>query len=92
MTFEWDEEKNLINQKKHKISFSEAARVFLDEKRIDKPDTNHSDFEERRNTIGMVGKILFVVYTERKENTRIISARKATKGEKDEYYCNYDIR
>lgn len=40
----------------------------------------------------MVGKILFVVYTERGENTRIISARKTTEEEKNEYYRDYDIR
>ena len=92
MNFEWDKEKERKNQEKHGVSFSEAARVFLDRKRIDKTDENHSEFEERRNTIGMIGKILFVVYTERKESVRIISARKATKEEQREYYRDYDIR
>ena len=65
---------------------------FLIKKRIDYPDDEHSIFEERRYTIGMVGTVLFVVYTERNENTRLISARKATAEEKNEYYRNYDIR
>ncbi len=40
----------------------------------------------------MVEGVLFVVYTERNENIRIISARKATKEDTDEYYDGYDIR
>ena len=88
MRFEWDEEKNLINIKKHDgISFSMAVRVFLDENRIEKYDLDHSTEEDRYNVIGMVEKLLFVVYTEREKDTiRIISARKATKEECDEYY------
>ena len=93
MTFEWDEEKNTINIAKHGIPFNLAALVFLDEKHIEMFDKKHSDYEDRWNIIGQAGKILFVVYTERKENTiRIISARKATKEEINEYYKNYDIR
>jgi len=53
--------------------------VFLDEKRIEKYDRKHStDTEDRWNVIGKVDDVLFVVYTERNERTRIISARKAT--------------
>ena len=48
--------------------------------------------EDRWNVIGKVDGILFVVYTERKENIRIISARKATKEETNEYYDGYDLR
>ena len=40
----------------------------------------------------MVGKVLFVVYTERGKRTRIISARKATKEEENEYYDGYEFR
>lgn len=88
MTFEWD------NQKNHDgISFEFAVRVFLDEKRIEKYDWMHSsDTEDRWNVIGRVEDVLFVVYTERNERTRIISARKATQEEIYEYYNNYDIR
>lgn len=95
MTFEWDEKKNAINKKKHGISFEMAVRVFLDEKRIEKLDFEHSTFEEERtNIIGRVSDILvlFVVATDRNGNRRIISARRAEKNEEAEYYENYDAR
>lgn len=94
MTFEWDEDKNRINKKKHDgISFELAVRVFLDEKRLDKYDAEHSTiYEERWNVIGRVEDILFVVYVEVNSRIRIISARKADKEETDEYYRNYDLR
>ena len=95
MTFEWDENKDRLNQKNHDgISFEYAARVFLDSKRIEMLDENHSDeSEERYNVLGCVERILFVVYTERgSDNIRIISARRATPKEEKLYYENYDIR
>ena len=95
MTFEWDENKDRLNQKNHDgISFEYAARVFLDSKRIEMLDENHSDeSEERYNVIGCVERILFVVCTERgSDNIRIISARRATPKEEKLYYENYDIR
>lgn len=94
MEFEWDDDKNAYNKEKHDgISFEFAVRVFLDEKRIEKYDAKHStDAEDRWNVIGMVEDILFVVYTERGSRTRIISARKATTEEINEYYNDYDLR
>ena len=95
MTFEWDENKDRLNQKNHDgISFEYAARVFLDSKRIEMLDENHSDESEGRyNVTGCVERILFVVYTERgSDNIRIISARRATPKEEKLYYENYDIR
>ena len=95
MTFEWDEKKNAINKKKHGISFEMAVRVFLDEKRVEKLDLEHSTLEEERiNIIGRVSDmlVLFVVATDRNGNTRIISARRAEKDEEEEYYENYDAR
>ena len=86
---EWDDEKNEINKKKHGISFETAAEVFLDENRIDDYDEFHSDFEDRIKVIGMVGEILTVIYTERSEKYRLISARKANKKEKRDYYGQY---
>lgn len=86
--------KNRINKEKHDgIGFEYAVRVFLDEKRIERYDALHSTLmEDRWNAIGMVGRILFVVYTERGERTRIISARRATKEEEREYYDGYEFR
>ena len=88
MNFEWDEEKNRINIKKHKISFEKAIQVFLDPMHLEIPDP--CETEERWDAIGFVGSILFVVYTERKEDViRIISARKAEKEEIDGYKDGY---
>jgi uncharacterized DUF497 family protein len=52
MAFEYDEEKNRINIKKHGIDFRSAARVFFDYDRIEIVDENHSNYEERYDTIG----------------------------------------
>ena len=84
--FEWDEEKNKINYKKHGIRFESAVLVFDDEYRIDLYDEAHSEFEDRFNTIGMVDDVLFVVYTERMDRIRLISARIATEWERRLYY------
>lgn len=86
LNFEWDEDKNQLNLKKHGIDFEIAMLVFNDLQRIEIYDMEHSINEDRYNTIGMVNDILFVVYTERKENIRLISARLATKTERSIYY------
>lgn len=86
MKFEWNEEKNRINQQKHGISFETAMMVFNDDDRIEIYDFEHSVDEDRYNTIGKVDDVLFVVYTERKENIRLISARLATRLERSVYY------
>ena len=87
---EWDDNKNEINKKKHGISFDDAAWVFLDENKIDDIDKLHSDDEDRYKVIGRVGKVLVVIYTERLDKFRIISARYATKKECDKYYGQFD--
>lgn len=89
MQFEWDDEKNKINIKKHKISFSVAKFVFNDENRIEIFDEIHSIDEDRYITIGLIDQVpivVMVVYTERSQNIRIISARKATAEERRIYY------
>ena len=86
--FEWDEEKEKMNIKKHGISFSTAAYVFNDPNRIEYYDEKHSEFEDRYATIGMVGKVLTVIYTVRGDKNRIISARIATNLERSAYYGN----
>ena len=85
LEFEWDEEKAAANLKKHGIDFRDAALVFNDPFRKEFYDAAHSGDEDRYNTIGKVDEILFVVYTERKERIRLISARKATKLERRRY-------
>lgn len=84
--FEWDEEKAEINFRKHKVRFETAAEVFLDENYIENYDGLHSDNEDRYKIVGEVEKILVVIYTERGERNRIISARRADKDEEKEYY------
>ena len=72
-----------------KVRFKVAAHVFLDENRLDNYDEIHSDFEDRIKTIGMVGEILTVIFTERGEKYRLISARKANRKERNDYYGQY---
>ena len=84
--FVWDSEKANINKKKHKVTFEDAVRVFLDNYRLDYYDELHSDDEERIKTVGVVLNVLAVIYTERGDRNRIISARRADKDEEEQYY------
>ena len=89
MQFDWDDDKEKSNIEKHGIDFSTAALVFGDNNRIEKYDELHSINEDRYITIGSINEvaiIVMVVYTEREELVRIISARLATKREKEAYY------
>ncbi len=90
-TFEWDENKDKINKIKHGVSFKVATKVFEDENRIERPDYNHSQEEDRWQVIGKVHEVLFVVYTERGDVTRLISAREADDLEKEIYYGDSDL-
>ena len=90
MIFEWDEPKNTINKLKHRISFELATSVFDDPKYVEYRDLEHSKDEDRYIAIGRArGKILilFVAYTERGSVIRLISARRATKEEREVYYA-----
>ncbi len=86
--FEWDADKNRLNFLKHKISFEEALFVFWDPDCFIESDLKHSTHEHREYAIGLTQKgVLFIVYTIRKfpAVTRLISARKASQQERDEY-------
>lgn len=87
--FDWDENKNQINQKKHGIDFDEASSVFFDERAILFDDPEHSEYEDRFLLLGMsdTAKVCIVCHCYRESDTviRIISARKATKKEVDRY-------
>lgn len=86
--FDWDENKNQINQRKHGISFEEAKTVFYDEQALLEFDELHSEDEDRFRIIGCSdnGNILLVVHCIRDETViRIISSRKATATEKAGY-------
>ncbi|MBR2600668.1 BrnT family toxin [Candidatus Saccharibacteria bacterium] len=83
---EWSESKNAVNVKKHGLSFETAALVFEDVNRVEFYDTVHSVGEDRYITIGIVNKLITVVYTERVKALRIISARVATAAERKIYH------
>ncbi|QQZ30268.1 BrnT family toxin [Thiothrix subterranea] len=89
MKFEWDTAKAASNQRKHGISFEEAKSVFFDEFAVQFYDEEHSDVEDRFLMLGLSdeSKILLVCHCERDSGTtiRIISARKATKNERQYY-------
>ncbi len=81
--FEWDEEKNRINKRKHKVSFQEAQYAFLDPDRIIAEDRQHSDDEKRYYCFGEVkGGVLTVRFTYRKNKIRIIGAGYWRQGKK----------
>ena len=85
--YTWDLDKERINVRKHGVSFAEAATVFDDESRLERPDWSHAD-EERLVSTGWsrTGRLLTVVTSERDhESPRIISAWRATKRERDAY-------
>lgn len=86
MKFEWDENKNKRNRQKHGVSFEEAKEVFKDEKRVEYQDLRFDYGEDRWKTIGqVVGIILSVMYTMRQTTIRLISARRASRNEREEY-------
>lgn len=89
LRFEWDQNKNLINQKKHNISFEEAQTVFYDENALLIDDPDHSEEEERFILLGFSrqANMLVVCHCYRHSDSviRIISARKATKNEERSY-------
>ena len=73
--FEWDEEKNRANVRKHGIDFALALKVFDDPYYLEFYDTLHSTRREERFIVyGVVERVLVVVYTVRSPALRIISA------------------
>lgn len=88
--FEWDENKNRINKRKHNVSFEEAMTVFYDDEALLIDDPEHSEREERFILLGFSqqAKLLVVCHCCRNNESviRIISARKATKNEAKQYY------
>jgi uncharacterized DUF497 family protein len=90
---EWDSEKARLNIQKHGVSFETAQYVFSDPERLwrfDRSENNKSG-EERCQSLGKVGKVLFVIYEECGENKRIISARLADKNDRRSYNGYYQI-
>ena len=87
MRFEWDDDKALYNLEKHGVSFGEATEVFYDPNALEDYDVDHSTEEMRFFIIGLSSRrLLYVIYAEREGDlVRIISARKADRGEKEIY-------
>ena len=85
--FEWDQNKEEKNIRKHGVSFHEGATVFGDSLSWTFPDPDHSVYEERLLTIGISsqGRIIIVSHTDRNIKTRIIGARPATPRERRDY-------
>ena len=87
LDFEWDDDKAAANVRKHGVSFEQAALAFRDLFAVEWLDMREGYGEERIILVGTSqGQILAVVYTEREERIRIISARRATKHEKATYF------
>ena len=91
--FEWDDEKEQTNFRKHGIHFRTAAKVFWDPHKLIRVDEEHPE-ELRYDILGMVGKVLFVVCTikvrENENVVRLISARIANAAEKARYLYGDD--
>lgn len=87
LEFEWDEAKATENYTKHGVSFDLARKVFTDTFAVERIDGRRDYGEERVTIIGMAeGRLLFVVYTMRGENIRLISARGAEPYERRYYH------
>ena len=89
MNYEWDNEKAILNLRKHSVDFLDAIAALEDRNRLEQIDARVEYGEERLQIVGMArGFILFVVATMRSEDhCRIISARKADRDEQDWYYA-----
>jgi len=85
--FEWDPEKAAANIRRRRVSFNEAATVLEDPLSTTFPDEAHSEGEMRFVTVGVSqrGRLLVVAHTERNDTIRIISARRATRREREFY-------
>ena len=88
MSIEFDPVKARTNLRKHGVSFAHAEQALLDPMAltIEDPDSRG---EQRFVTLGMdsLGRVLVIVHTQRDERTRLISARKASRGEADQYHA-----
>ena len=87
LEFTWDPAKAASNLRKHGVSFEDASSVFRNSLAKVLPDPTHSPQEQRSLIIGHSagGRVLLVVFTERGDRIRIISARDASARERREY-------
>jgi hypothetical protein len=86
--YEWDPVKAQANLRKHKVPFLMACEAFKDGNRLERLDTSGDFDEERWIVLGRVGHtVLSVVYTQRGERIRLISARRADRNEQRTYWA-----
>ncbi len=89
LRFDWDSKKDTQNRRKHRVSFDEAESVFVDEHALLIDDPEHSTVEDRFIVLGLSAKLRILVvahaYREDEGVIRVISARKATRKERDIY-------
>ena len=87
LEFIWDANKAASNLEKHGVSFEEASTAFGDPLSITVHDPNHSEDETRFVLVGLTfeGKLVIVVHVELEGSIRIISAREATRRERNDY-------
>lgn len=89
LRFEWDARKEAQNRRKHRVSFAEAETVFADEHALLINDPDHSTEEDRFLLLGLSARLRVLVvahtYREAEAVIRMISARKATRRERDIY-------
>lgn len=92
MQFEWDEAKRLINIRDHGIDFVDVPPLF-DGYTVTMEDTRIDYGEQRFVTLGLLkGRVIVVVHTERRNQIRFISARKATRYEELSYFKTLNDR
>ena len=93
MDVSWDSEKNQVNINKRRLPLSLGGLVLDDEMRIERYDNEHSTpGQDRWQTIGMAGKVLFTVFTEAGEMPHIISIRLADTEEKRLYHGERNLQ
>lgn len=87
LRFEWDARKALTNKLKHGVSFEEAMTIFSDPlaRIFDDPDHSITEFREIMIGLSQKQRLLLACFTERGHAIRIVSARKATKLERQDY-------
>ncbi len=88
VSFEWDDGNQNKNWKKHHVAWWECEEVFFNQPLYVLPDPEHSKSEQRFYVLGVTnaGRLLFLVYTQRRNRIRVISARDMSKNERKAYY------
>lgn len=86
MRYQWNRTKAKENIRKHKIDFADVIAVFEDEMAVTIEDPD-AEGEQRFVTVGLdkLGRLVVVIYVHRGDEIRLISARKANKGEEKQY-------